>query len=1098
MPEEPTKKARQQIVELLEHELRGPVGGETEELSEAPTSRYLLGMLAPVGTGIDPEEDDDVETLEEDEETGEAERGAPLGQSLNPSSIGMSFLVGEEVQEIRVKARWGRYSRIGKEEGGSTTGKWKRAPVSFEATIDVSTSGGRHRIECPDEPGVCIEWIVHEQKGFRAVSVFLVNRKEVPDTRGRKDDYWLFQPVLEVTGTEEGSHPFLARHLDVGRMGDADAASNALLFRNTLEFAVGHGVAVEWIHVDSGRAGLLRTALIPSAEVPRVVSLEAGGDANLFMEDLAKAESGTAISEMLMPLVEGYEEWIEQNEARIAGLPGHYQAAGREHLRSCREAVERMKAGLELIRENATVLEAFRFANEAMYLQRIHSTPAMVSRKTGGDVPSHTPRPEWRPFQMGFILLNIRGIVDPSHEDRRITDLLWFPTGGGKTEAYLGLAAFVFALRRLRGDVEGMRSDAGTAVLMRYTLRLLTVQQFQRASTLVCACEIIRRRDPERWGKEPFRIGLWVGRGTTPNSFRDSEIALSDLARGNTATTGNPVQLVSCPWCGSTITHRNFRADRSVERTLVGCGNPECDFTFRNSSGEGLPVVVVDEEIYRLVPSLVIATVDKFARMPWKGETQALFGNVDRYCPRHGFISPAESHPGQHNAVRGLEAVKVEPSSGLLPPELIIQDELHLISGPLGTLVGLYETAVDWLCSWRSGDLVVRPKVVASTATIRRATEQVKNLFNRQLRVFPPPGLDADDSYFSKAQPLENASGRLYLGIFSPGKSMKTALVRVYAVLLAAARTVFKENPEASDPYMTLVGYFNSLRELGGALRLVEDDVRSRLKLLNTYGFERRLIYETRELTSRIDSSEIPFLLGRLELPFQPERSSPYPIDVLLATNMISVGVDVDRLGLMVVAGQPKTTSEYIQATSRVGRRHPGLIVTVYKWSRPRDISHYERFGIYHATLYRHVEATSVTPFSSRARDRGLHGAMVAMCRLGIPGMEQEDGAGRLSRSSPEVAPIIETILSRVRDLDPGRSDLQEAVRRELDAILDEWVGAIERGNLRYSWENPYRKPPEGSAMLLQPAGSEGDGLWQTPTSLREVEPGAALYLLEE
>jgi hypothetical protein len=378
-----------------------------------------------------------------------------------------------------------------------------------------------------------------------------------------------------------------------------------------------------------------------------------------------------------------------------------------------------------------------------MWDQRIHSLWASANRKRGqlegaaADFDKPVNR-TWRPFQMGFILLNLVGIADETSSDRRLVDLLWFPTGGGKTEAYLGLSAFVLALRRLRGDRGGMHARAGVSIIMRYTLRLLTVQQFQRAAALIASCELIRRGDQSLWGSEPYRVGIWVGRGTTPNTFSESKTALADLEDGKKPREGSPVQLVSCPRCGTELLNEKgvpakntYVADTAKQRTLIWCSNAQCEFSAGNSDREGLPVVVVDDEIYRTCPSLIIGTVDKFARLPFKGETRALFGLRDRYSAIYGHITEAHG-----DAVGGRKLRDAAPAPRLLPPELIIQDELHLISGPLGTMVGLYEMAVDFTASIANADGPrLPPKILASTATIRRAAQQT---VKRHQCVTPP------------------------------------------------------------------------------------------------------------------------------------------------------------------------------------------------------------------------------------------------------------------------------------------------------------------------------------------------------------------------
>ncbi len=386
----------------------------------------------------------------------------------------------------------------------------------------------------------------------------------------------------------------------------------------------------------------------------------------------------------------------------------------------------------------------------------------------------------------------------------------------------------------------------------------------------------------------------------------------------------------------------------------------------------------------------------------------------------HGFRSPglAESSEeleinGVHRAKGTAPSAKVLPQNPLRPPDLIIQDELHLISGPLGTLVGLYETAIDRLCTWEVNGKKIRPKVVCSTATIRRANDQVYALFLRNLNIFPPTGLEIGDNFFSlQRKSSEKTPGRKYIGVCAPGRRLKAALIRVYIAFLSSAQVLFEKHGLDADPWMTLVGYFNSLRELGGMKRLVDDDVRTRLRKMADRGLANRTLYTpdtVKELTSRLGSGAIPEILDLLESRFDPvileqikTRKSgggeyvARPLDVLLATNMISVGVDVPRLGLMVVAGQPKTTAEYIQATSRVGRKHPGLVCTVFNWARPRDLSHYETFEHYHSTFW---------PWSGEVQPHRveLHLPFGRPLPIVVPVAAAEPQAGRVNGRPPWV-----------------------------------------------------------------------------------------------
>ena len=1018
---------RDDLVDTLTRELLGPSDGPNETLRQRPTGRYLLGRLAPAGTAVSPEEDDGEAGVGATDDSSETSYASPISMAMNPSSIGLSFTVADEVEEVEITAEWGSYIKTKleyeKKDGsiGETTA-WERQSHTHDLTVTLTESGRQ-----PIEGDVEIQWLdrVLPDHRRRAVSVFLVNRAKSKNPDRPDDSEWLFQPRLALRH-RDGLAVFMSRSLDDVAdfdLLDPDRRADELLFRERPEYAVGHGCAADWDARGGTGATDVRTVIMPVFELPTIDPR--GGDAlGLDMRRLGgdnrDGVPGEKLGELLAPLVQAYGAWVADLETRVDGLDAPLREQALEHLDGCRLVHQRMAEGINLLsavdnEASERARDAFCFANRAMALQRAHSEIALRRRR--GDV---AVRPDevsavWRPFQLAFILMNLPPLVDRSHPHRNTCDLLWFPTGGGKTEAYLGLTAFVLALRRIRSPASGFRADGGVGVLMRYTLRLLTIQQFQRAVGLACACEFLRMTEGA-WGNEPFSVGLWVGMSATPNRYSDpngywndgAKEALQKWGEGKRVKGGTPAQLLSCPWCGATLGPSEYTADDHQESVKIFCVDDDCDFAPGNEFGlDGIPAHTVDDQVYRRTPSLVIATVDKFAQMAWNGRIQSLFGRVQRRCERHGYISTGEDHPRSHNANkrRGWPPAVVHDIEPFEPPDLIIQDELHLISGPLGTLVGLYETAVDKLGTLEVQNQRHAPKVVASTATIRRAEHQVGSLFDRSLMIFPPAGLDSVDSWFGMEVPTDKEPGRLYVGVFAPGKSVKTALVRVYASLLSRAKKLHGNDHEAADAYMTLVGYFNSLRELGGAVRLAEDDIPGRIEVLarRSREFAFRTIYEREELTSNKTAEEVPKVLSWLERQFpsgKPQRGE-YPVDVLFASNMISVGVDIDRLGLMVVNGQPKTTAEYIQATSRVGRQTPGLVTTVYNWTRPRDISHYERFRSYHSALYRHVEPTSVTPFSSRARDKGLAGVLASLVRQGDPEMASESGAGRFRPVPP-------------------------------------------------------------------------------------------------
>jgi hypothetical protein len=1124
------RQVREELERLVLDELLGPAGGEREELAgvERPSDRYLVGMLAPRRTAARPDELDALALAgDAPGDEGRPEPEAPPVTTLFASSVGLTCSVDGEVKEVWVTASWGRYVRDrGTAEGGEAAGLvWRREPGGGTVRLRLADGDLDPLAPDQDQPDVVVRGRARRHGDEWLLTVFLVNDQGQPDRL--PDQAWLFQVELAL-GAEDGAAIFCRRPALAGAVErDREADSLAMAYRRHVEFAVGHSVGVhaDQDGTDPTRARRISTATVPAYEVPRTDPPTVADVPELVGVTLDMAALATTadadLPGRLLPLVDAYEAWIGRQRTRIgdpaAQLDGS-EATARSALEECAQTAERIRRGVELLAADPLAAEAFRFANHAMWWQRVH-TLAAERRRRQPDLDLHsaveqvdTPgNRSWRPFQLAFFLLNLPGLSHPAHPERGpdgLVDLLWFPTGGGKTEAYLGLTAFTIALRRLQGTVGGLDGREGVAVLMRYTLRLLTLQQFQRAAALLCACEVLRQealeRGDERLGATPFRVGLWVGRKATPNRTEEADAWVKQQrgASGFRPGGSSPAQLTACPWCGSAISEaRDIRVDLDRRRTLLFCGDltGACPFTARRRPAEGLPVVVVDEEVYRLLPALLIGTVDKFAQMPWRGETMALFGRVSGRCERHGFRSPdledADSHPRRGS----LRAARTVPAGPLRPPDLIIQDELHLIAGPLGSLVGLYETAVDRLCTWEADGRPVRPKVVASTATVRRAGHQVHRLFLRQVQVFPPPGLDADDSFFAVQRPPSEVPGRRYLGICAHGRRFKHVLIRVFVAELAAAQTLFDKYGGAAviDPYMTLVGYFNSLRELGGMRRLVEDDVASRLGQIDAHGLAKRRRPEVQELTSRLGSSGIPRVLDQLQAPFPPgptPRGGPWPIDVLLATNMIAVGVDVPRLGAMVVGGQPKGTAEYIQATSRIGRTRPGLVLTVLNWARPRDLSHYETFEHYHATFYRQVEALSVTPFAARALDRGLTAVLASLVRLSGTELNANLAAGQLDRHDQALKGVVAAVRQRAEQV-ADEPRVADEVSHRLETRLDQWDAEAARPHRRLGYQE--RRGQGDVYGLLREPGIGAWGEWTCPTSLRDVEAEIGLLLSE-
>jgi hypothetical protein len=1020
---------RAALVESLAHDLIG--AAETNEsFTDYPLERYIAGLLYPqIADSVDAAED--TSNLEDsDDETTYADPPIAMANIRYPSSMGITFAVDPScTSTVVVTITASTYQK----DDPADQARWQRRPLNLDPiTLDVGEPNPHKLLDLAEGLRLYVRVRPRDESGAISITLALVNTRT--GKPGARDADTFFQPRIHVTSS--ATEPAFVerktqRTVDVD---DADLRSYRLLYRDAGAYAVGHGCAADW-HRTPGttHANSVQTTFSPTYPLLLADSNPAIASPSLELRYLAEADREEIIDE-LEALADQYRAWIDQRDDSVRSLESALQEIARDHLEECRVCLGRIRDGIDVLRRHDDAWEAFRFANKAMLTQRARTEWLRGDRTTSE--PDLDADHRWRPFQLCFILQCLQGIVTPRHADREIADLLWFPTGGGKTEAYLGLIALVTFLRRLRRD-----PGDGVTVIMRYTLRLLTIQQFDRAALLIASCEHIRRNNRDRLGESEITIGLWVGQGGSPNSLEQAGRSLERLRNGLELTEANPVQLHECPWCGTGLSPYDYVITNDP-RLEIRCRNDACSFH------SGLPVFVVDEDLYRYRPTLVIATADKFATMPWNPNTRELF-NIGHECPR---------------------------------PELIIQDELHLISGPLGTLAGLYETAVDFLCT----DSGIPPKVIASTATIRRAGQQTKGLFTRQMRQFPPPGLDPGDSWFAVESPPDEKGTRLYVGLMAPGSSHSTLLIRAYSALLQAA-TDIPGDDDVRDPYWTLVGYFNSLRVLGGARMQVQDDVTDRLTLIARNTEPRTLDSDSRiELTSRESSGSVPEHLKRME----KSLGNPDVLDIILATNMISVGVDINRLGLMVVMGQPQSTSEYIQATSRVGRRFPGLVITLFNAARSRDRSHYESFTSYHAALYRQVESTSVTPFSPRARDRGLHAVVIALARLTIPGLSDNTAASDINDYLPEIDSLLQSILDRVQKIDPDAVAETEA---ELRAVITKWqarAGLVNK--LKYSDSHDL------DHTLLVDAGDTRDAQYDTFAtlrSLRDVDQECGLYL---
>lgn len=1059
---------RRSLVEMVREDLLGPLTPD-EVLDCRPSDRYLTGILYAQRSEAPPEEQEALAVGEDDEGDSAEETVAP-DRTQRHCSAGISFAVRATSRDARISifVMAARYEAFWLDAAGERTAnegtwretKWQRLPVDVPVNnVPIGTdTPDAISLEPYGVPGLSLRLHLASIAGGTndyAVTVVLVNMNDesTADSRRQREEQLFFQTALRIEAS--AGAVLIAR--PSRRSGEDEDLR--LIYRTVQEFAVGHICAACW-QGEADQISEVATTWLPESIVP-AVSPEGDSCLDILRNSAPlKPLSASWLASAgpddlrlgLSLLPSAYSDWLDARERDVGGLPADLHGQAHDHVGDGRQAQQRMQRAIDLIHNDVLVREAFQLANLAMVVQRSW---------VRGDVDL-----SWRPFQLGFQLLALESLARKTSADRLLMDLLWFPTGGGKTEAYLGLIAFTFFYRRLSRQEPEL--GAGCSVIMRYTLRLLTIQQFQRAASLVLACEYLRRVAPprpdltKRLGSSPFSIGLWVGGGATPNFVKE---AAEQLMKGEDPT---PRQLPQCPACQQkdslaweVRTKKNTKGEDVPEKILVRCTNPVCPM-----HGD-LPIWTVDEDIYREVPSLIIGTVDKFAQIVRKpAETSCFFGdNAD-------------------------------------PPDLIIQDELHLISGPLGTVTGLYELAIDELCTRTVPDgqemVRVRPKIVGSTATIRRAAEQGRQLFDRTVAQFPPPILDADNSCFAVRDTIQ--PGRLYVGVTSAGRSPKFTLQAVCGSLLQGVHNHVASTPADWDPWWTLVAYFNSLRELGGALVMMYDDVPGSIQLYARLRAQaERLVRNIDELTSRKKQSELRDTLAGLDLT----AGDPAALDAVLATNMISVGVDVPRLGVMVVNGQPKQIAEYIQATSRVGRTHPGLVVSVYNHGKVRDRSRFETFATWHGALYRDVEPTSVTPFASRAQDRALHAVMSALARHTVHGLRTAPKLSAALRAQIEqlIVPIIE---ARVDSVDPPEL---ASVQRKLQQLLDHWEERVRgwaslplnQGPVWWSDTSPERSLliSAETHAARKAAGLPNSQAWPTPNSMREVEPGSPFKLIE-
>lgn len=1015
-------KAREEIYELLKKELVGPVEEYETIQEELPIKTYSLGILYP--QGVSKYRNDNPELLEnKDDDNAEEDESVKLENTDRQSLIGISCNIKNNTDKLKIKITYAQYFCEEKQ-------MWKRFPKEWQKEVEIK-NGNKIEIDNGLEVRITTYKVFTDNTKTATISLINTNIAEKEESLSSICNKSFLQVRMEISSVDE-SNIFIEKQIKINTLDDYELENLKLLYRNQTNIAIGNGTAVMWER--NGReANRIWTEVLPQYTANQMIPSATKISKYREMEFLANGDKESIYKE-LKKLPEEYEKWLKE-QAEDNSLSEKEKNILAQNIQKAKEVNKRITNTINMLYKEEAAFQAFQFMNKAM-LNQMRKKAKIVQI------------PKWYPFQIAFILLTLDGIIDKNNANRDIVDLLWFPTGGGKTEAYLGVLAFTIFLRKIEQTKKG-NLPIGTVAIMRYTLRLLTLQQFERASTLICACELLRQENEEILGNEEISLGLWVGENTE-NYLKNGKSKIKEYLEVQSRNVNNPCLVKRCPWCTEEIKPDQYNLNME-DRIGIKCGKCEINGY--------LPIYLIDEEIYNRRPTLLISTVDKYARIPWIKESGRIFG-LDQ--------------------------------DEILPPELIIQDELHLIAGPLGTISGLYETIVDEYCSSKG----IKPKIIASTATIRNADEQIKSLYARKSNIFPTQIKDITNSFFAEEGNEIQKATRMYIGTISTNISPVTLLVRVYAAIFYATRYLKEKGyaDEIIDSFWTEVGYFNSIRELGGAVVQIRNDVKDRYKYLCKEKFKNIMPYEkmnkyffneTVEITSRnTGRNQIDEILHKLEKSY-PEKGTQ---DYVLATNMISVGIDIDRLNLMIIDGQPKLNSEYIQASSRVGRKTPSIVIDLYNATKSRDKSHYEQFITYHSNIYKYVEATSVTPFSNMSREKALHAVLISLVRQFIPEMSDEYGAGKIKDKKEEIYKLVDKILQRIEIVD--KEELQKA-KEDLNEIIEKWDKITDGYNLTYS-----KKDTKKLLIRTDEANNSTSG-FITLNSMRNVDTASNIFIIE-
>lgn len=723
-------------------------------------------------------------------------------------------------------------------------------------------------------------------------------------------------------------------------------------------YAVTENTSARYVKDNAGRVCEIQTDNIPKYYQKRLITKD-DLKGYVTFEKLIN-DPITNLNFILNRMKEDYER-CESEFEQLSDLSAMAKEKYQKALIAYRGEIDRFETGIHLIEYKDTVKTAFAYMNKTFQTKL---NPASRKNITG-----------WRLFQIVFIVSMLAEAVRSEYRedaslsaaDLEVANLLYFPTGGGKTEAFLGITVFTMFFDRLRGKNQGITA------FLKYPLRLLAVQQLDRVLTIIMKANKVRKESAALREMTEFRVGFYVGNNNTPNKIDIKERLSSrggqqqdlDLILESDPETLNEYYrfIDTCPCCGKKQVNVQFNKERWVLEHV--CDNPECEMGT-------LPLFIVDSEIYRYLPSVVVSTIDKMSMIGTTNEFKMLFGQVRKWCPTHGFsVGSRCTCAGCSGHVQNVNYLK-DPV-----PTLMIQDEMHLIKESLGTFDSHYESFLYYYAR-----KMIKPehrkqiRFIGATATISMYEEHIKNLYHMYARRFPCeyPSVKNGEDFYSFTN--EEDITRIILGYAPYGRSITDGMWEsVYVMRLVVYRMI--RNWQESYQALCKKGFDASEEEYKNMLfdywiELVYNNRKQdAMELENAFKNQGNNFLQAKgipEFVVEQMTSDVDFQTVRKTLfDIQENRKKYDSTNLILATSTISHGVDEDSFNIMYFFGMPNNNAEYIQAYSRTGRKYTGIVVDIIRLMRVRDRSYLKNFVTFHQNKDDLVESVPINRWAKNA-----------------------------------------------------------------------------------------------------------------------------------